>query len=283
MKKDFCFHCGMKLDDDSKFCKNCGQKVNDDTQVSEQLANQSFIENSTERKTIYDGSVHKCSNCGEIIGSFVTVCPTCGKEIRGIHSVSSTQELVTKLENISAKKMPITEEKRSVMKMVFGKDFKNEDALKEALDDFEDQKDEEKASLIINFTVPNSKEDIMEFMILAASNINAKKGTDDVITKAWIAKLDQVYQKAKIIMSDNPSFVELKNMYENKKKEIKRAKLKLYSILTGLFIGPFSLLLFMAGIEWNYIATITITVIIVIIALLVIFLLNKRYNLLDRL
>lgn len=273
----------MKLYDGSRFCENCGQKVNDDIQVSEQLANQSFMENSTERKTIYDGSVHKCSNCGEIIGSFVTVCPTCGQEIRGVSSISSAQELVTKLENISAKKMPITEEKRSVMKMVFGKDFKNEDALKEALDDFEDQKDEEKASLIINFTVPNSKEDIMEFMILAASNINAKKGTGDVITKAWIAKLDQVYQKAKIIMSDNPSFVELKNMYENKKKEIKRAKLKLYSILTGLFIGPFSFILFMAGIEWNPIATIAIAVVIVIIAILVIFLLNKRYNSLDRL
>lgn len=175
MKKNFCFHCGMKLYDDSKFCENCGQKVNDDIQVSEQLANQSFMENSTERKTIYDGSVHKCSNCGEIIGSFVTVCPTCGQEIRGVSSISSAQELVTKLENISAKKMPITEEKRSVMKMVFGKDFKNENKLKEALDDFKKQKKEEKASLIINFTVPNSKEDIMEFMILAASNINAKR------------------------------------------------------------------------------------------------------------
>ena len=72
-------------------------------------------------------------------------------------------------------------------------------------------------------------------------------------------------------------------MYENKKKEIKRAKLKLYSILTGLFIGPFSFILFMAGIEWNPIATIAIAVVIVIIAILVIFLLNKRYNLLDRL
>lgn len=189
MKKDFCFHCGMKLDDDSKFCKNCGQKVNDDIQVSEQLANQSFMENSTERKTIYDGSVHKCSNCGEIIGSFVTICPSCGQEIRGVSSISSAHELSVKLERISAK-MPIAEEKKSIMKMVFGKDFTSGSDANGALSNFEKQKEEEKASLIINFTVPNSKEDIMEFMILAASNINVKKGIDDVITKAWIAKLD---------------------------------------------------------------------------------------------
>lgn len=59
--------------------------------------------------------------------------------------------------------------------MVFGKDFKEGDEAEEALERFESQKNQEKASLIINFAVPNSKEDIMEFMILAASNIDVKK------------------------------------------------------------------------------------------------------------
>lgn len=58
------------------------------------------------------------------------------------------------------------EEKKSVMKMVFGKDFKESDEAEEALRRFESQKNQEKASLIINFAVPNFKEDIMEFMIL---------------------------------------------------------------------------------------------------------------------
>ncbi|MFP1699560.1 zinc-ribbon domain-containing protein [Gardnerella piotii] len=280
MKKDFCFHCGMKLDDDSKFCKNCGQKVNDDTQVSGQLANQSFIENSTERKTIYDGSVHKCSNCGEIIGSFVTVCPTCGQEIRGVSSISSARELSVKLEKISAKEMPIAEEKKSIMKMVFGKDFTSVNEANGALSNFEKQKEEEKASLIINFTVPNSKEDIMEFMILAASNINVKKGIDDVITKAWIAKLDQIYQKAQFVLSSHPDFERIQAIYTKKKKEVILRKLRPVFWILGYFVTLFAILLFANGMRWNATVTLIILgVIAVAVGIISVFFFNKHYHL----
>lgn len=53
--------------------------------------------------------------------------------------------------------MPKFEEKQSIMKMVFGKDFRKEDEAEEALSQFESQKNEEKASLIINFSIPNTK------------------------------------------------------------------------------------------------------------------------------
>lgn len=279
MKKDFCFHCGMKLDDDSKFCKNCGQKVNDDTQVSEQLANQSFIENSTERKTIYYGSVHKCPNCGEIIGSFVTVCPTCGKEIRGVSSISSAHELSVKLERISAK-MPIAEEKKSIMKMVFGKDFTSGSEANGVLSDFERQKEEEKASLIINFTVPNSKEDIMEFMILAASNINVKKGIDDVITKAWIAKLDQIYQKAQFVLSSQPDFERIQAIYTKKKKEVILKKLRPVFWVVGELVALFAIILFGNGMRWNATVTLIILGVIAVAAgIISVFFFNKHYHL----
>lgn len=279
MKKDFCFHCGMKLDDDSKFCKNCGQKVNDDIQVSEQLANQSFMENSTERKTIYDVSVHKCSNCGEIIGSFVTICPSCGQEIRGVSSISSAHELSVKLERISAK-MPIAEEKKSIMKMVFGKDFTSGSDANGALSNFEKQKEEEKASLIINFTVPNSKEDIMEFMILAASNINVKKGIDDVITKAWIAKLDQIYQKAQFVLSSQPGFEQMQAIYTKKKKEVILRKLRPVFWIVGYFVAFLALALFGNGMRWNATVTLIILgVIAVAVGIISVFFFNKHYHL----
>ena len=69
------------------------------------------------------------------------------------------------MERISAQKMPAFEEKKSVMKMVFGKDFKEEDEAEEALKRFESQKNREKASLIINFSVPNTKEDTMNSIV----------------------------------------------------------------------------------------------------------------------
>ncbi len=59
----FCVNCGQQLGKGAKFCTNCGQTVT------------SYKTESSERKTVYDGEIHKCPNCGEIIDAFVTNCP----------------------------------------------------------------------------------------------------------------------------------------------------------------------------------------------------------------
>ena len=214
----------------------------------------------------------KCPNCGEVMDSFLTVCHSCGYEIRDVRSASSARELAMKLENISAQKMPAFVEKKSVMKMVFGKDFKEEDEAEEALKRFESQKNREKASLIINFSVPNTKEDIMEFMILAASNIDVKKGVDDDVTKAWISKLDQVYQRAEISMGGHPDFAQIKSIYDRKKKELKNKKIKGFLIGAGCVAGWF----FLIGLLWNPAATIAISIGVLVLVIIGAILFKKR-------
>lgn len=273
MKKQFCSYCGTKLDDGARFCKNCGEAIHNDTQETHRTSDEkAYSENPTERKTVYEGYIHKCPNCGEVMESFLTVCPACGYEIRDVRSASSVRELATKLENISAQKMPAYEEKKSIMKKIFGKDFREEDEAEEALKRFESQKDMEKASLIINFAVPNSKEDIMEFMILAASNIDVKKGIDDDVTKAWISKLNQVYQRAEISMSKHPDFLQIKAIYDRKKKEIKNKKLK--GILIG--IGGVAGWFFLLGLSWNPAVTIGIAVGVLVLGIIGVVLFKKR-------
>lgn len=145
MKMQFCPYCGTKLDDGARFCKNCGEAVANNAQEPQKPKCEKRIEeNPTERKTVYEGYVHKCPMCGEVLEAFLTVCPACGHEIRDVKSSTSVREFALKLEAISAQKMPTFEEKKSVMKMVFGKDFKEEDEAKEALRRFEHQKDEER-------------------------------------------------------------------------------------------------------------------------------------------
>ena len=43
-------------------------------------------------RTVYDGVVHKCPNCGETLQSFVSFCPTCGLELRGSNISNSVRE-----------------------------------------------------------------------------------------------------------------------------------------------------------------------------------------------
>lgn len=269
----FCPFCGTKLDKGARFCKNCGEAVSGNEQAPYQFTqSQSPNENLTERRTVYEGQIHKCPNCGEVLGAFLTVCPSCGHEIRDVKSTSSVREFALKLEAITAQKMPHFEEKKSVMKKVFGKDFKEEDEAEEAVRRFESQKRQEKISLIINYSVPNTKEDIMEFMILAASNIDVKKGVDDDLSKAWMTKLDQVYQKAEITMGGNPDFGQIKTIYDRKKNELKKKKVRGYIMGAAGVAGWF----FLLGLLWNPVATILIAVGIIIMVVTGYVLLKKR-------
>lgn len=268
----FCPYCGAKLDNGARFCKHCGEPIPGNNQEPKEPKQKIPTSgNPTERKTVYEGYIHKCPNCGEVLEAFVTVCPACGYEIRDAKSSSSVQELASKLENITAEKMPTFEEKKSIMKMLFGKDFKEGNEAEEALKRFELQKSHEKASLIINFSIPNTKEDIMEFMILAATNIDIKQGVDDEVTKAWIAKLDQAYQKARISMSNHPYLAQIESIYQQKQKELKIKKLQKILLIVGGIAGW----LFLLGLIANPMATLGITAGILILAIVVVILVKR--------
>lgn len=154
----FCSNCGKELSADAKFCSNCGTATG--------------AGDYTKRNSVYDGEIHKCPVCGEMIDAYDTVCRACGYEIRGRKTTSVVHELSLKLE-------------------------KTLDAQK---------KDE----LIRTFYIPNTREDIHEFFMLALSQVKVG-GTN---TDAWMVKLEQAYQKAEMSFADTPEFDRLKPMYE---------------------------------------------------------------------
>lgn len=194
----FCINCGQELADGAKFCANCGKAVN---------APQN--ETKDQRKTVYDGELHKCPNCGERLDSFVTTCPACGYELRGAKVTSCVNELAQKLENAETV--------------------------------------EQKIDLIRNFYIPNTKEDIYEFFILATSNMNT--GGYDV--EAWYAKLEQAYQKARLSFGNAPEFQYLSQLY-NKAKKQQKAKsftraIRKSKLLQCLLLGALGAVLMIIG------------------------------------
>ena len=76
----FCVNCGQQLGEGAKFCTNCGQTVT------------SHKNENGERKTVYDGEIHKCPNGGEIIDGFVSNCPTCDYVIKFSKATVSLQQ-----------------------------------------------------------------------------------------------------------------------------------------------------------------------------------------------
>ncbi len=171
----FCINCGKSIADGTKFCPACG-------------ASQEGRTHSNQRRTVYEGELHKCPNCGEIINSFTPNCPTCGYEIRGTQNSNTVREFSQMLSTLNSKDQIIT-------------------AVK-------------------SFPIPNTKEDIMEFIILAASNIDPnqfysfldmnEKPDEKAVAYAWFAKLEQAYDKAQICITDTRDLATINSIYNKK-------------------------------------------------------------------
>lgn len=154
------------------FCVNCGQELADGAKFCPECGT-STTNNNTKRKSVYDGEIHKCPNCGEVLESFVSNCPACGHELRGVNSANSVKEFASKLEKTSS--------------------------------------DSDKANLIRIFPIPNNKEDIYEFMILASTNIGEILSPN--VSEAWAVKVEQCYQKAQVILKSEKELYYIQNIY----------------------------------------------------------------------
>lgn len=165
----FCTNCGQQVADGAKFCANCGTPISQNT-------------SNTERKTVFDGEIHKCPHCGWELKSFDTICPNpqCGIEVRGRKSSNAIRELSEKLEKASSER--------------------------------------QRMIIIKNFPIPNTKEDIFEFMLLASSNFDASYYATHLnvedISDAWFSKVEQCYEKAKLTFTNQNDLDNIKRLYE---------------------------------------------------------------------
>lgn len=230
-KSFYCRNCGEKLMPNSKFCNYCGTPTEDaidKKNVVEEKKNGTSREELTERKMVYDGKIHKCPNCGEVLNSFVTNCPACGYELRDSKNSSAVEELSRKLEEIEQNR-----DRTKVSTKILGA-FNLSDGLTKT--------DEQKISLIRNFPIPNTKEDLYEFLILSKSNIEIDlyentqiKSARLAISDAWKAKFEQAYQKAKLLLKNDDRMVEIDAMYKEINHSINKAKRKTWVILGVVF------------------------------------------------
>ncbi|MCD7892359.1 MAG: zinc ribbon domain-containing protein [Erysipelotrichaceae bacterium] len=160
------------------YCSNCGKKLKEGakycTYCGEPCDDNSSYDEEYIRKEKYAGKIIKCPNCGEMLKSFEIVCPACGFEIRESKTTETIQSFASKLEQA--------------------------------------QNEEQYIKLIRNFPIPNTKEDILEFMILASTNMKDQPSKN--VFDAWSSKFEQCYQKAKLSF-DEKEFIQIKQIYDD--------------------------------------------------------------------
>ena len=212
----FCSNCGTKLNEGAKFCHGCGFAVGTVTPSAPPVVEQPKTQ---ERQQEYVGKILKCPHCGSAVTERTVVCPDCGMEITGRSAVSSVQAFKEQLMEIESHR-----------KKAFGGIFSVYSSVAPA--------DKQKLSLIRNFPIPNTIDDILEFVMLAIANIDvslSKKSWANssrsmevfamempkVISNAWVSKLQQAYQKAEILFPNEPAFKGIQKLYFDKMKELK--------------------------------------------------------------
>lgn len=195
------------------FCTNCGEQLKEGAKFCANCGTSVTENDNTRRKAVYEGEVHKCPQCGEVINSFMTVCPSCGHEIRGVTSAGAIKEFAFKLAG----------------------------AMNET----------HKANIIRSFPIPNTKEDILEFIILAASNID--ENPNAAVFDAWVSKFNQAYDKGKILFLNSPELLTINQLKERVNKVVKKQKRKkptrIALIIAGVIIAPFlpAIIIFLIG------------------------------------
>lgn len=187
-------------------CNNCGATVKDGTKFCgecgkkiepEQKKPTTESKSNNSRKIKYEGEINKCPNCGAVLKSFIEKCPDCGYELRGAIAVESVSDFARCYADAKT--------------------------------------NEQKVSLIRTFVIPNTKEDILEFAILASSNIDEDSWSNEDsgdsegmskqdVAKAWEAKFEQAYQKAQLLLAGSPELVSLEKLYKQKSEHLKTSK-----------------------------------------------------------
>ena len=184
----YCFNCGKKIPAISKFCSFCGVAI-ELIESNDTDTRSVYVDKKKPRENIiFEGEIRKCPQCGEVLKSFVLECPACGHEIRGNAPSTNLSDFIRELREIER---------------VGGKG-----------------KTKRMANHIMNYPIPTNKEDLLEFMIIASSNIHVgKEGASATISEAWLSKYEQAYGKALICFPDLEGLKEIKASVEKKKEQ----------------------------------------------------------------
>lgn len=172
--------------------------------------------------TVVKPQIRKCPACGAILTSFSTVCPECGAELAGVKASGALEKFTDRLFEIEGGRNYEDEAKSKVgcgtiiLWILFYPIAITYYLIKYIVAMNSEPKfdgtDKRKQDLILNTPVPNSKEDLLEFIIFCATRVEAlplmkllKPSSINVIgwNKIWMKKLDALQIKAKIAMKND--------------------------------------------------------------------------------
>jgi hypothetical protein len=154
--------------------------------------------------------VRKCPACGAIVESFTTRCAECGYEFRNVEANGGIRRLFEMLNEVETTSREdatgLLEGLGRTYADLFAQSFGGTKAMRR------------KKAIIQNFPIPNTKDDILEFLALALPLAKKPGVFDQDMEKremypTWKAKCEQVIMKARFSMKNDPKTLAEINEY----------------------------------------------------------------------
>jgi hypothetical protein len=196
-----------------------------------QNASKELVPEAAAPKSDKLGDIKKCPACGSIVGAFKAICSDCGTEFRNIDASQNITKFFEKLDELeSNRKDSLFDNQNKESGTSIGTLLKwwffwwiliPIKSINFIVNKSKPAKwsttDSRKEEMIMNFPVPNSREEIIEFITLSISkiqNISILKQLDEegkYLAKwnsIWKKKAEQVYTKAKLSMTDDKATIQ---------------------------------------------------------------------------
>ncbi len=191
-----------------------------------------------------EGDFKKCPSCGAPTKSFSTKCQDCGHEFRNIESSKSVQEFFNLLQRTAEE---IRKQREDAGKNHVPKWGEAAWQNPSWPGNIEKATTQAQTSIINTFPIPNTKEDILEFLSMALPQAKVEIKTlrgrvypdyvhKDTLRQAWISKCEQVIIKAKFSMKDDKNLLNEIEAYANQLPSIVEKENKGQGLL-GRFFG----------------------------------------------
>jgi hypothetical protein len=173
------------------------------------------------------GNIKTCPACGASAKAMELVCSECSHEFTNTKANSTLLKLLEEIEKINNKEILSPQ----ILKGALG------DLAQKNTIDLERNK--LKSELIENFPIPNSREDILEFLAFSVSKAKDNSyisyfGDGYSTSGAWRKKADEIIIKSKIMFKNDTSFYNQILAYENDSKTSLKSRNRMRNVIIAI-------------------------------------------------
>ncbi len=182
------------------------------------------------------GGIRSCPACGESVKAMEIVCTGCGHEFSNMKANSTLLKLLADIEKINNSGKTSEQTPNDSV----------EDQL--STQELEMERNKRKSELIANYPIPNTREDILEFLAYSLSKGKDNSymtyfGDSASTAGAWRKKAEEIIIKSKIMFKNDDRFYDEILQYEaslnSSLKTRKRVAILIASVVILLLVLAF--------------------------------------------